>query len=183
MAARHRPLSPRSAAYALNVLTALFRWLIEQRYVLANPFAGVKLKSHAPRAALDVSRGISEGEWLLIRTQVNGLEWSYGWSEPAAQRLRFVLDFGYLTGLRASELVGAKVQRSPTSAGMSTAITGCTYSARVASAVRSRCRRLPRDRGESYLILRTFLGTSRNTPAALGSAAASLCSWAPFETR
>jgi hypothetical protein len=40
-------LSPRSAAYALNVLSALFRWLVEQRYVLANPFAGVKVKSHA----------------------------------------------------------------------------------------------------------------------------------------
>ncbi|RQR22548.1 integrase [Burkholderia sp. Bp9143] len=100
-------LSPRSAAYALNVLSALFRWLVEQRYVLANPFAGVKVKSHAPRAGLDVSRGFSEGEWLLIRTVADGLEWSYGWSEPAAQRLRFLLDFGYATGLRASELVGA----------------------------------------------------------------------------
>jgi len=100
-------LAPRSAAYALNVLSALFRWLVEQRYVLANPFAGVKVKSHAPRAGLDVSRGFSEGEWLLIRTVADGLEWSYGWSEPAAQRLRFLLDFGYATGLRASELVGA----------------------------------------------------------------------------
>ncbi|KVD73295.1 integrase [Burkholderia ubonensis] len=101
------PLSARSAAYALNVLSALFRWLVEQRYVLANPFAGVKVKSHAQGVGLDVSRGFSEGEWLLIRTLADGLEWSYGWSVPAAQRLRFMLDFGYATGLRASELVGA----------------------------------------------------------------------------
>ncbi|MDN7592073.1 phage integrase family protein [Burkholderia seminalis] len=100
-------LSPRSAAYALNVLSALFRWLVEQRYVLANPFAGVKVKSQAQRAGLDVSRGFSEGEWLLIRTLADGLEWSYGWSPAAAQRLRFLLDFGYATGLRASELVSA----------------------------------------------------------------------------
>ena len=99
-------LSTQSAAYALNVLSALFRWLVEQRYVLANPFAGVKVKSHAPRAGLDVSRGFSEGEWLLIRTVADGLEWSHGWGAPAAQRLRFLLDFGYATGLRASELVG-----------------------------------------------------------------------------
>jgi hypothetical protein len=33
-------LSPDSIAYALSVLGAMFRWLIEQRYVLANPFAG-----------------------------------------------------------------------------------------------------------------------------------------------
>ncbi|VWC75862.1 phage integrase family protein [Burkholderia lata] len=101
------PLSARSAAYALNVLSALFRWLVEQRYVQANPFAGVKVKSHSQRAGLDVSRGFSEGEWLLIRTLADGLEWSYGWSESAAQRLRFLLDFSYATGLRASELVGA----------------------------------------------------------------------------
>ncbi|KWF80478.1 integrase [Burkholderia diffusa] len=101
------PLSARSAAYALNVLSALFRWLVEQRYVLANPFAGVKIKSHVQRAGLDVSRAFTEGEWLLIRTLADGLEWSYGWSAPAAQRLRFLLDFGYATGLRASELVGA----------------------------------------------------------------------------
>ncbi len=85
----------------------LFRWLVEQRYVLANPFAGVKIKGHAQRAGLDVSRGFCEGEWLLIRTRADDLEWSYGWSVPAAQRLRFLLDFGYATGLRASELVGA----------------------------------------------------------------------------
>lgn len=103
------PLSPRSAAYALNVLSAMFRWLVEQRYVLANPFAGVKVRSHAERAGLDASRGFSEGEWLLIRTLADGLEWSYGWSEAAAQRLRFLLDFGYATGLRASELVGARL--------------------------------------------------------------------------
>ncbi|MBL3961195.1 tyrosine-type recombinase/integrase [Burkholderia sp. KCJ3K979] len=101
------PLSARSAAYALNVLSALFRWLVEQRYVLANPFAGVKIKRHAQRAGLDVSRGFTEGEWLLIRTLADGLEWSYGWSAPAAQRLRFMLDLGYATGLRVSELVSA----------------------------------------------------------------------------
>lgn len=75
--------------------------------MLANPFAGVKVKGHAPRSGLDVSRGFSEGEWLLIRTLADGLEWSYGWSVPAAQRVRFLLDFGYATGLRAGELVGA----------------------------------------------------------------------------
>ena len=54
-----------------------------------------------------MSRGFSEGEWLLIRTVADGLEWSYGWSVRAAQRLRLLLDFGHATGLRASELVGA----------------------------------------------------------------------------
>jgi len=36
-----------------------------------------------------------------------GLEWVHGWEAAAAQRLRFVLDFAYATGLRIGELVGA----------------------------------------------------------------------------
>lgn len=103
-------LSARSTAYALTVLSALFRWLIEQRYMLANPFAGIKVRGHAMRPALDTTRGFSESEWLLLRAIADGLEWSYGWSGPAAQRLRFLLDFGYATGLRASEFVGAMLR-------------------------------------------------------------------------
>jgi site-specific recombinase XerD len=101
-------LSARSAAHSLSVLSAMFRWLIEQRYVLANPFAGIKVRGAVP-AALDTSRAFSEGEWALLRTVADGLEWSYGWDSAAAQRLRFVLDFAYATGLRASELVHAKL--------------------------------------------------------------------------
>ncbi|WP_321958117.1 site-specific integrase [Paraburkholderia bannensis] len=104
-------LSARSVAHALSILGALFRWLIEQRYVLANPFAGVKVRDATGSSVLDTSHAFSEGEWTLVRTIADGLEWSSGssprWSAPAAQRLRFLLDFGYATGLRASELVGA----------------------------------------------------------------------------
>jgi len=51
----------------------------------------------------------SEGEWAIIRAVADGLEWSYDWQLPAAQRLRFILDFAYATGLRVSELVNAKL--------------------------------------------------------------------------
>ncbi|MDS0861993.1 tyrosine-type recombinase/integrase [Burkholderia pseudomultivorans] len=109
-------LSARSAAYALSVLGALFRWLIEQRYLLANPFAGVKVRDTRGATALDTSHAFTEGEWLLVRAIADGLEFrkpaspaapASGWTPAAAQRLRFILDFGYATGLRASELVGA----------------------------------------------------------------------------
>ncbi|MDW3686064.1 site-specific integrase [Cupriavidus sp. CV2] len=98
-------MSPRSIAYALSVLSGMFRWLIQQRYVLANPFAGLKVRGGQRSAGLDASRAFSAGEWELVRTIANGLEWSHGWTAPAAQRLRFLLDFGYATGLRAAELV------------------------------------------------------------------------------
>jgi site-specific recombinase XerD len=101
-------LSARSAAYAISVLGAMFRWLIEKRYVLANPFAGVKVRGTRP-APMNVERVFTEGEWNLLRTVADGLEWSYGWEQNAAQRLRFILDFAYATGMRAQELVRARL--------------------------------------------------------------------------
>ncbi|KND61978.1 Integrase [Candidatus Burkholderia verschuerenii] len=107
-------LSTRSVAHALSILNALFRWLIEQRYVLANPFAGIKVRGAARAAALDASRAFTEGEWLVIRAMADGLEWSYGWTAPAAHRLRFLLDFGLATGLRAGELIGTTLRQVET---------------------------------------------------------------------
>jgi site-specific recombinase XerD len=102
-------LSARSVAYSLSVLGALYRWLIQQRYLLANPFAGLKVRGAVKGEALSAVRAFSEGEWATVQTVAEGLEWSYGWKPVAAQRLRFVLDFAYATGLRASELVHARL--------------------------------------------------------------------------
>ncbi|MCX8518406.1 MAG: tyrosine-type recombinase/integrase [Rhodoferax sp.] len=104
-------LTPRSVAYALSVLGAMFRWLIAQRYLLANPFAGMKVRGATRQTPVDSNRVFTQGEWELVRTIADGLEWSYGWKPAAAQRLRFILDFGYGTGLRASELVGAQLHQ------------------------------------------------------------------------
>lgn len=103
------PLSARSAAYALSVISALFRWLIEQRYVLANPFAGVRVKA-ARRDARPSARAFSEHEWSLIRPIADRLE-DYGWTSEAAQRLRFTLDFARGTGLRSGEFVRARLNQ------------------------------------------------------------------------
>lgn len=100
-------LSARSVAYALSVLGAMYRWLMQQRYLLANPFAGIKVRCAGHAAGLAATRAFGEGEWSMVQTVAEGLEWSYGWEPASAQRLRFVLDFAYATGLRTSELVGA----------------------------------------------------------------------------
>ena len=79
--------------------------------MLANPSAGVKVRDATGINLLDASRAFSEGEWTLVGAIADWLEWSSErsprWSAPAAQRLRFLLDFGYATGLRATELIGA----------------------------------------------------------------------------
>ncbi|MDP9585532.1 tyrosine-type recombinase/integrase [Burkholderia ambifaria] len=99
-------LTPRSAAYALAVLRTLFGWLVGQHYVVLNPFAGVTVRGGAARAPFDTGRALTDREWKAVRALADSLERT-GWTGPAAQRLRFVLDFGYATGLRAQELVAA----------------------------------------------------------------------------
>jgi site-specific recombinase XerD len=102
-------LAPRSVAYSLAVLGSMFRWLIQQRYVLTNPFAGVKVRGADRNVSLAPQRAFADGEWNVIQTVAEGLERIHGWQKPAAQRLRFALDFSYATGLRASEFVDATV--------------------------------------------------------------------------
>jgi hypothetical protein len=49
---------------------------------------------------------LHRSEWLLLRTIGDGLEWSYDWPEPAAQRaalparLRLQLYIGYIKGIK-----------------------------------------------------------------------------------
>jgi len=102
-------LNPRSMSYALAVIGTMFRWLMEQRYVLANPFAGVKVRGSSHAAAMNVEKVFSEGEMEIIQTLAQALEWTHGWDARAAQRLRFILKFSYATGLRLGELVNAKL--------------------------------------------------------------------------
>lgn len=100
-------LSPRSAGYAISVVSAMFRWLVEQRYLLANPFAGVKVKGAKTAGDVDASRALTRHEWDLLRIEADRVDLGMGWSQESAWRLRFILDFWLATGLRPSELVGA----------------------------------------------------------------------------
>lgn len=74
------------------------------------PFAGIKVRRSQRALAAATTHAFTEGEWLLVRAIANGLEWSYGWEAPAAQRLRFLLDFSYATGLRIRELTEAALR-------------------------------------------------------------------------
>lgn len=63
--------------------------------------------SERTRHVRAATHAFTEGEWSIVQAVADGLEWSYGWVPAAAQRLRFVIDFAYATGVRSSELVGA----------------------------------------------------------------------------
>jgi site-specific recombinase XerD len=100
-------LSARSIAYALSVIGAMFRWLIEQRYLLANPFAGLKVRGANRRPPVEASHVFTQHEWALLRGVADGIEYESGWTLEAAQRLRFTLDFWRDTGLRPHEIAKA----------------------------------------------------------------------------
>jgi site-specific recombinase XerD len=86
----------------------MYRWLVEQRYLIANPFAGVKVKGAPRETIFDASHALNDPEWALVRPIADDLE-MLGWTTAAAQRMRFVLDFAYATGLRPGELVRARL--------------------------------------------------------------------------
>ncbi len=112
-------LSAKSAAYALSVLSSLFRWLTEQRYLVGNPFASVTIKAskterskpgETPSYDRPRNRAFTDREWQMIRRWADRAETQLGWRTDAAGRLRFILDFTLGTGLRIHELANATLR-------------------------------------------------------------------------
>lgn len=60
-------LSANSIKYALSVIGTMYRWLVEQGYLLANPFSGMKVRGATASKPLDAQRMFSQGEWALVR--------------------------------------------------------------------------------------------------------------------
>lgn len=95
------PLSHRAQAYALGVLNNLYRFLVDQNYLMGNPWHGV----HAPHSAtpkLDVGRSFTEAQWAYVCEQLAALPYT-----SANLRLQLALPLLYATGLRRSEIVAA----------------------------------------------------------------------------
>ncbi|TWG87956.1 site-specific recombinase XerD [Cupriavidus gilardii J11] len=95
------PLSHRAQSYALGVLNNLYRFLVDQNYLMGNPWHGV----HAPRSAtpkLDVGRSLTEDQWAFVQEQLAALP-----ATSANLRLRLALPLLYETGLRRSEIIAA----------------------------------------------------------------------------
>lgn len=93
------PLSKRAQAYALVVLGNLYGYLVDQNYLMGNPWRGI----HAPREAkptLDVGRSFTEAQWHFVQAQLAALPYS-----SANTRLQVALALLYATGLRLSEAI------------------------------------------------------------------------------
>ena len=96
------PLTPSSERHALNVLTSLFRWLVDQRYVVGNPFQAVPPTLDAT-PKIQTGRSLTKKQWNFIQEFIDAQK-----DGGASRRLRIVLYLGYATGLRLAELAQIK---------------------------------------------------------------------------
>lgn len=96
------PLSPRSCVHALGIVANLFAFLVNQGYLIGNPWRGVSPPCEVERGP-DVRRGFTHGQWRYLCEQLDALP-----SRLPAQRLQIALHLLHDTGLRIGELVAAK---------------------------------------------------------------------------
>nr|WP_245179783.1 tyrosine-type recombinase/integrase [Cupriavidus sp. LEh25] len=97
-------LSVRSCSFAVGVLGNLFGFLVDQGYLVGNPWRAVA-RPRRPALGPDVGRGFTTSQWALIEQalvrQPPGL---------ATHRLQIALPLLHDTGLRLSELIGATTE-------------------------------------------------------------------------
>jgi len=105
------PLSERSAKLSNTLIGGLFKFLVEQNYLEHNPHKGLPRLIDSHRGAIDINRSLTEKEWAFILHRLNKFD------DPTKDhrafckqcRVRFIILFLYLTGLRIHELAQAKV--------------------------------------------------------------------------
>ncbi len=101
-----KKLPPASRETARKILSAMCSWLVEEHYLLVNPFHGLQ-KVDSTKPLVDVTgRTLTHAQWRFVLQTVSRPLDVAGFT-PAHQRDYFALLFAYATGLRRAELAGA----------------------------------------------------------------------------
>lgn len=95
------PLSPRSCVFAVGVLGNLFAFLVDQGYLVGNPWRAVVPPAEGIRGP-DVGRGLTASQWQVVLEALARLP-----DTVSSRRLQFALPFLQETGLRLAELMAA----------------------------------------------------------------------------
>jgi site-specific recombinase XerD len=97
------PLSASAQRHALTILKNLYGFLVDQNYLMGNPWSAVGVpRSAGPK--VNAGRSFSRAQWQFIEARLKMLP-----ATSANQRLTFGLHLLYATGLRLSEVVAATV--------------------------------------------------------------------------
>lgn len=99
------PLSVGSADTAMTIVRALCEWLVRHHYLDSNPWDDVPKRPDAP--SMPQLRAFSQRQWTLLQDWLNAQ--GQHSPHPALHRLKFLLDFAYMSGMRLSELAAAKL--------------------------------------------------------------------------
>lgn len=97
------PLSRSAQAHAVRVLKSLYTFLVDQCYLVGNPWNGVSMQ-RATRVAVARGRSFTQAQWAFIKQQAAQLT-----DRSADRRLQFALHLYYATGMRLIEGVQARV--------------------------------------------------------------------------
>ena len=97
------PLAPASQAVAMTIVRSLCEWLVRRHYLDSNPWDDVPKRPDAP--SMPRLRALSQKQWDLVQAWLAEQPPS-----PALRRLRFILSYAYMSGMRLSELVASKVE-------------------------------------------------------------------------
>ncbi len=103
------PLSSRSAKHADNILFGLFAFLVEQRYLIQNPYSSLhKLADTRRQGEIAVNRSLTAQQWAfvtqLLRDKVAS---SRGSAYIKWVRTELIILLLYITGLRIHEIAKA----------------------------------------------------------------------------
>ena len=98
------PLSPTAQRQALSILKNLYGFLVDQNYLMGNPWSAVGIPRNAgPK--LNAGRSLTRAQWGFAQQQLELMG-----NTSAQRRLKFGLHLLYATGLRLSEIVAARVE-------------------------------------------------------------------------
>ena len=97
------PLSRSAQAHAIRTLKSMYKFLVDQCYLVGNPWNGVTMPK-ATRVGVARGRSFTQAQWAFIEQQAAQLS-----DRSADRRLRFALHLYYATGMRLIEGVQARV--------------------------------------------------------------------------
>ena len=98
-------LSVRSLSAATTIAASLCEWLVRRHYLDSNPWDDVPARPDAP--SMPRLRALSQKQWDLVQQWLDAQLAAA--PSPALRRLKFSMEFAYLTGMRLAELAAARL--------------------------------------------------------------------------
>jgi site-specific recombinase XerD len=101
------PLSAASATQALRIVNSLFGWLVEARYLPANPFA--LRRQTATRNKVRLTRNLTGNQIIEVMKTIESMPEGTERQRMHKVRCKWMFVLLYLTGLRISEAISLKM--------------------------------------------------------------------------